>query len=81
MTETQYYPYFWVGGMQDPNIFGCKIFRESMFLGLNFTLHTHTPIYKYMKYPLPPGHESDSCKIATEEMISESWIQDDECTK
>ena len=37
--------------MQDPNIFGCKIFRESMFLGLNFTLHAHTPVYKYKKYP------------------------------
>ena len=40
--------------MQDPNIFGCKIFRESMFWGLNFTLHTHTPVYKYRKYPPPP---------------------------
>ena len=38
--------------MQDPNIFWYKIFRESMFLGLNFTLHTHTPVYKYTKYPL-----------------------------
>ena len=38
--------------MQDPNISSrCKIFRESMFLGLNFTLHTHTPVYKYTKYP------------------------------
>ena len=24
-----------------------------MFLGLNFTLYTHTPVYKYRKYP--PG--------------------------
>ena len=38
------------------NIFGCKIFRESMFLGLNFTLCMHTPVYKYMKYlPGIPG--------------------------
>ena len=52
MTKIQFYrPYFWVGDMQDLNIFGCKIFRKSMFWGLNFTLHTHTPVYKHMKYP------------------------------
>ena len=43
---------FWVGDTQDPNIFGCKIFSESIFLGLNWTLHTHTPLYRYSKYPL-----------------------------
>ena len=37
--------------MQDSNIFGCKILRESILLVLNFTLHTHTPVYKYSKYP------------------------------
>ena len=39
--------------MQDRNIFGCKIYSESIFLGLNLTLHTHSPAYKYSKYP--PG--------------------------
>ena len=38
--------------MQDHNIFGCKIYSESIFLGLNFILHTHTPVYKCSKYPL-----------------------------
>ena len=40
--------------MQDPNIFGYKIFRESIFFGLNFTLHPH-PVYKYSKHP-PGGY-------------------------
>ena len=43
--------------MQDPNIFGAKFSGKSMFLGLNFTLHTHTPVYKYIRstpYPPPP---------------------------
>ena len=39
--------------MQDHNIFGCKIYIEAIFLGLNLTLHAHTPVYKYSKYP--PG--------------------------
>ena len=39
--------------MQDHNIFGCKIYGESIFLGLNLTLHTHTPVHHYSKYP--PG--------------------------
>ena len=51
--------------MQDPNIFECKIFRESMFLGLNFTLHSHTPVYKYMKYPL--GIIQDKHQYAADE--------------
>ena len=38
--------------MQDPNIFGCKIFSEATILGLNLTLHTNTPVYKYGKSPL-----------------------------
>ena len=42
--------------MQDHNIFGCKIYTESIFLGLNFTLHTHTPRSKYSKYP--PGYRA-----------------------
>ena len=52
MTKRQFSPIFWVGDMQDPNIFGCIIFRESILLDLNFTLYTHTPEYKYRKYPL-----------------------------
>ena len=30
-----YHSYFWVEDMHDPNIFGCKIFSESIFLDLN----------------------------------------------
>ena len=41
---------FWVEDMQDHNIFGCKIYSEAIFLVLNFTLHTHSPVYKYNKY-------------------------------
>ena len=36
--------------MQD-NIFGCKIYSESVFFCFNFILHTHTPVYNYSKYP------------------------------
>ena len=39
--------------MQDHDIFWCKIYSEAIFLGLNLTLHMHTLIYKYSKYP--PG--------------------------
>ena len=42
--------------MQDHNIFGCKIYSEAIFLGLNFTLHTHTPAYKYNKSGLLSFH-------------------------
>ena len=31
---------FFVGGMQDANIFECKTVSEFIFLGLNLTLHT-----------------------------------------
>ena len=31
--------------MQDHNIFVCKIYSESIFLGLNLTLHTHIPVH------------------------------------
>ena len=41
--------------MQDPNIFGCKIFRESMFWGLNFTLHMQTPYTNIGSTPLGVG--------------------------
>ena len=29
------HPYFWVGDRHDPNIFGFKIFSESIFLDLS----------------------------------------------
>ena len=51
--------------MQDPNIFGCNIFMESMLLGLNFTLHTHTPVYKYTKYPLGQGVGWNDLKVGS----------------
>ena len=38
--------------MQVPNIFGCKIFSESIFSGLSLTLHMHIPVHKYSDYPL-----------------------------
>ena len=53
MTKMKLSPIFWVADMQDNNSFGCKIYSESIFWGLNFTLHTHTPVYEYSKYP--PG--------------------------
>ena len=49
---------------QDHNIFGCKIYSESIFLGLNLTLHTLTPVYKYSKYPPPPDPP-----------VNENWLK------
>ena len=44
--------------MQDHNIFGSKIYSESIYLGLNFIFHTQTPVHvhKYSKYTpgMPP---------------------------
>ena len=70
--------------MQDPNIFGYKIFRESMFLGLNFTLHTYTPVHKYMTYPLGShvNRKNDLILIMTPEKqdktleLSKHWSVD-----
>ncbi len=45
------HPYFWVRDVQYTNNFGSKLFNEPIFLGLNLTLHTHTPVYKCSKYP------------------------------
>ena len=39
--------------MQDDNVFGCKIYSESIFLGLNLTLHTHNPYINIASTPGP----------------------------
>ena len=53
--------------MQDLNVFGCKSFGESIFLGLYLTLDAHTPVYKHSKYPLPAviGSLGKFCKVLT----------------
>ena len=51
MTRTQYLPIFLVRKYPKSQYFGWKILRESMFRGLNFTLHTHTTVHKYSMYP------------------------------
>ena len=38
MTKTQFLPIFWVGDMQDPNIFGCKDFQGIYVFGFEFYL-------------------------------------------
>ena len=43
------HPYFEVRDMQNPNIFKCQIFDESIFVDLSLTLYTHTPVCKHSK--------------------------------
>ena len=38
-----------------------------MIWGLKFTLHTHTPVYKYTKYP--PGDTDPTCEDTTEKAV------------
>ena len=58
--------------MQDLSVFGRKIFSQAIILGLNLTLHMHTLVYKYGKYPPGPKrawygivHSLSSGKVAT----------------
>ena len=47
--------------MQDPNIFGCKIFRESMFFGFEFYppyAHPRIQIYEVPLWVLESSHQN-----------------------
>ena len=48
--------------MQDPNIFGSKMFSESIFVGLNLTLHGQRSVYKCSKYT--PGLSLSSLAVS-----------------
>ena len=52
MTKINCHPYFGAGNIQDPNIFGCKTFSESIFLFDNLTL--------------PPGQKGISLNVSLE---------------
>ena len=69
LTHENCHPSFWVEDIQNPNIFGCKIFSESIFLGLNWALHTHTPLRRIschrrnysQPYFVARNQSSDTC--------------------